>query len=127
MVLIGALMCGACRSPEPEVKAPRVRWRAVAAWTGHTNMQTDSFEMGNAEWRINWETSHETVPGKGTFKVEVHSAISGRPLIYAVDFKGVGKDTTYVTEDPRLFYLVVDSQNLEWSITVEESVVIDGK
>jgi len=102
-------------------------WRAIGSWTGHTDTQTDSFELGNAEWRINWETSHEKAPGTGTFKVEVHSAISGRPLIYAVDHKGVGKDTTYVTEDPRLFYLVVESHNLDWNITVEESVVMDGK
>lgn len=127
-VMMAALVSVACRpAPKPEVKARRVLWRAIGSWTGHGNTQTDSFEMGNAEWRINWVTSHETDPGKGTFKVEVHSAISGRPLIYAVDHKGTGHDTVYVTEDPRLFYLVIESAKLDWAITVEESVVIDAK
>lgn len=127
-LLVAALMSIACRStPTRPVKASTVVWRPIAAWTGHGNQQTDSFEMGNAEWRIRWETSHEKAAGAGTFKVAVHSAISGRPLIYAVDQRGVGRDTTYVTEDPRLFYLVIDSHDLDWSVTVEGSVVMDGK
>jgi hypothetical protein len=127
-LMIAALMSVACRSAPKPAKASRVVWRPLGSWTGHGNTQTDSFEMGNAEWRIKWETSHETSPpGTGTFKVEVHSAISGRPLIYAVDHKGVGHDIEYVTEDPRLFYLVIESGNLDWAISVEESVVIDAK
>jgi hypothetical protein len=127
-LIVAALMSVACRSARaPEIKASLVGWRPIAAWTGHGNQQTDSFEMGNAEWRIKWETSHEKSPGKGAFKVAVHSAISGRPLIYAVDEHGVGHDTVYVTEDPRLFYLVIDAHDLDWSVKVEESVVSDAK
>ena len=127
-LITAALMTLACQSAPPHpVKASTVLWRPIAQWTGHGNQQTDSFEMGNAEWRIKWETSQEAPPGKGTFKVTVHSAISGRPLISAVDFQGVGKDTTYVTEDPRLFYLVIDSANVQWAVTVETSVVTDAK
>ena len=129
-LMMAALMCVACRStPKPVAKASRVVWRPIGSWTGHGNTQTDSFEMGNAEWRIKWDASHDTSPhgGTGTFKVEVHSAISGRPLIYAVDHRGVGHDIEYVTEDPRLFYLVIESQHLDWSIAVEESVVMDAK
>ncbi|HLX45232.1 MAG TPA: hypothetical protein VKR43_17415 [Bryobacteraceae bacterium] len=127
LLIVAALAniaCHSARKPDPK---PIVVWHPIAAWTGHGNQQTDSFEMGNAEWRIKWETTQESSPGAGRFKVDVHSAISGRPLIAAVDYSGVGHDMTYVTEDPRLFYLVIDSSNVNWAITVEESIVTNGK
>ena len=54
----------------------------------------------------------------------VHSAISGRPLALAGESRGVGHDISYINEDPRVFYLVVDSANLEWSVTVEEGLAV---
>ena len=127
LLIVAALATVACHSARKPDHKPIVVWRPIAAWTGHGNQQTDSFEMGNAEWRIKWETTHESSPGAGRFKVDVHSAISGRPLIAAVDYKGIGHDMTYVTEDPRLFYLVIDSSNVNWAITVEESIVTNAK
>jgi hypothetical protein len=55
----------------------------------------------------------------------VNSAVSGRPLMLAVDHRGIGRDTVAVTEDPHLFYLVIDSSNLDWSVTAEEPVAAD--
>jgi hypothetical protein len=127
-LIVAALTCAACGSSrKPEPKPVTLRWHPIAAWTGHGSQQTDSFEMGNAEWRIKWETSKESSPGAGRFKVTVNSAISGRPLINAVDIKGVDHDITYVTEDPRLFYLVIDSNDVNWAITVEESLITEAK
>jgi hypothetical protein len=54
--------------------------------------------------------------------VIVHSAVSGRPLVVAVDHHGVGRDTAYVNEDPREFYLVVDSADVDWKIAVDEGI-----
>ena len=54
----------------------------------------------------------------------VHSAISGRPLALAGESRGVGHDISYISEDPRVFYLVVESANLEWSVTVEEGLAV---
>ena len=51
-------------------------------------------------------------------------------LVQAVDQRGVGRGTAYVSEDPREFYLVVESSNLDWSVTVEEGIAAtatDGK
>ena len=62
-------------------------------------------------------------PGAGSFHVVVHSAVSGRPLQEAVEHQGDGRGVAYVTEEPRLFHLVIDSNGLDWSIAVEEAVV----
>lgn len=69
--------------------------------------------------RIRWDTATAS-EGAGTFKVTVHSAVSGRPLAVAVEHEGPGADIAYVSEDPRVFYLVVDSTNLTWSVAVDE-------
>ena len=61
-------------------------------------------------------------PGTGTFRVTLHSDVSGRSLLVAVDVRGVGRDTTYVTEDPRPFFLAVESANLDWTIEADEAV-----
>jgi hypothetical protein len=55
----------------------------------------------------------------------VHSAVSGRPLQEAVEHHGDGHGVAYVTEDPRLYHLVVDSGGVDWYIAVEEAVVGD--
>jgi hypothetical protein len=57
----------------------------------------------------------------------IHSAVSGRPLLVAVDHPGAGHDTSYVHESPRTFYGVVDSTDLDWFFTVEEAVPFDSR
>jgi hypothetical protein len=39
-----------------------------------------------------------------------------------VDEKGLGEGTAYTAEDPRVFYVLVESANLDWSFTVEEAL-----
>ena len=85
-------------------------------------MQTDAFISDTGSMRLRWETRNESAPGQGFFRVTVHSDVSGRPLIEAVDVQGVGSATTYVTEDPRPFFLAVESANLDWSVSAEEAV-----
>jgi hypothetical protein len=72
--------------------------------------------------RVGWETRKESSPGKGTFRLSLHSAISGRPLLVAVDHRGVGHDMAEIQEDPRVFYFVVESANIEWAFTLEEAI-----
>jgi hypothetical protein len=40
----------------------------------------------------------------------------------AVKQQGNGKGVAYVTEDPRLYHLVIDSGGVDWSIAVDEAV-----
>ena len=85
-------------------------------------MQTEPFISDTGSLRLRWETTHESPPGTGTFRVTVHSDVSGRSLVVAVDARGVAKDVAYVTEDPRSFFLAVESANVDWTVAADEGV-----
>ena len=123
-VIVAALMCGACR-PEPKAKDQQTLtgWRPAGAFSGRGNSQTESFNIESGQWRIKWATTNENPPGEGTFRVTVHSAVSGRPMGVAVEHLGTGHGTAYVNEDPRLYHLVIESSNVDWSVAMEEAVV----
>jgi hypothetical protein len=125
LLLAAMSMLVACHKPAPAEKHTRIVWKPIAHWTGHGNTQTDSFEMEAGNWRVLWETNNPKDPQAGQFRVDVHSAISGRPLETAVEHRGNGRDTAYVDEDPRVFFLVIDSKDLDWSVTVEEPLVAE--
>ena len=122
-LLLVALVAGCRAAPAPE-QATRdvVVWREVGSWSGQGSAQTGSFSSETGSLRVRWETKGERTPGAGTFEVTLHSAVSGRPLLPAVDHKGEGRDVVYLHEDPRVFYFEVVSANLDWSMTVEEGI-----
>jgi hypothetical protein len=97
-------------------------WQRLGSWSGHDNLQTGSFVSNTGYLRITWETSHETKPNAGTFRLNIMSSISGRSLLTAVDVRGVAHDTAFVNEDPRPFYAVVESSNVDWKFTVDEGI-----
>ena len=111
-----------CRQAAPAAAAPRevVVWRSIGSWSGRGNTQTESFTSDTGSLRVRWRADHEARPGDGSLRLTLHSAISGRPLAQLVDHRGAGADTAYVGEDPRVFYVVVDSAGLEWSFTIDE-------
>ena len=111
----------ACRTPASTSQNITV-WRPLGSWAGQGSTQTDPFISDTGTLRLKWETKNEGRPADGSFKVTVHSDVSGRPLILAVDHKGTGADTTFVYEDPRPFFLVVESSNLDWTLSAEEPV-----
>ena len=117
-----ALLTASCREDQTRARRPTVVWRKLGTWSGHGSMQTDPFISDTGSLRLRWETSREAAPGTGTFRVTLHSDVSGRSLLVAVDVRGVGRDTTYVTEDPRPFFLAVESTNLDWTIEADEAV-----
>jgi hypothetical protein len=51
-----------------------------------------------------------------------HSAISGRLLQPVVDHQGAGGGVAYVNQDPHVFYLMVESDHLDWKFSVEEAI-----
>jgi hypothetical protein len=125
LVLIGvALLHGACGADAPAARAPAVVWRPLGAWSGRGSMQTEPFISDTGALRLRWATTNEAAPGAGIFRVTVHSDVSGRSLVVAVDARGVGGDTTYVNEDPRPFFLAVESANLDWTVAAEEGVAV---
>jgi hypothetical protein len=117
-----SMLAASCRKPAPPAGEPTVVWRPLGAWSGRGSTQSDPFISDTGSMRLRWETKNESAPGAGFFRVTVHSDVSGRPLVLAVDVRGNGGATTYVTEDPRPFFLAVESANLDWSLAAEEAV-----
>jgi hypothetical protein len=39
-----------------------------------------------------------------------------------VDRHGPGEGTAYVDQDPHVFYVVIESSNLDWSFSLEEAI-----
>ena len=67
---------------------------------------------------MKWKTTN----GTGPFVLTVHSAISGRPLAEIVNTSGPGEGIAPVTDDPRLYHMVIDSKDIDWTVTVEQPV-----
>ena len=111
-----------CGSRPAPPAADHVVWSKLGAWSGHGDMQTESFLGEIGALRLRWETKNPPEPGAGTFHLTVHSAVSGRLMADAVTATGADSGTAFVSDDPHMFYLVVDSKDLDWSVTVEEPV-----
>jgi hypothetical protein len=123
VLLLAAVATWGCRSaPRAESKTRQIGWRPIATWSGSGDTQTESFNIESTQWRIKWETKGAVHPGAGRFHVVVHSAVSGRSIMEAVEHQGDGQGVAYVTEDPRLYHLVIDSDGVDWSIAVQEAV-----
>ena len=101
-----------------------VAWKAVGSWSGRGNRQTESFRSDSGALRVRWTaavTSRE--PGvTGNLRVTAHSAISGRLLEQVVDHRGDGNGVGYVNQDPHVFYLMVESDHVDWTLSAEEAV-----
>jgi hypothetical protein len=119
----GALLTSACGAP-PTTAAEKevVVWKSLGEWSGQGNAQTESFIGLTGALRMRWRTENEAPGGRGTFRLILQSAISGRELQEPVNEQGPGEGEAYVAEDPRAFYMSVESANLDWSFTVEEAV-----
>jgi hypothetical protein len=121
---IALALTAACQSDTDAVQPRRpsnAGWRQVESWKGRGSTQTDWFDMPSYSWRIRWETKNAP-PGKGRLHVEAHSGDSGRLLADAINVTGNGRGIAPVTVDPHRFYLVVDSSDVDWSLTVEQPV-----
>jgi hypothetical protein len=118
-----ALLASACGQPPAKpVQKEVVIWKNLGEWSGRGNAQTESFIGLTGALRMHWRTKNEAPKGTGTFRLILQSAISGRALQETVDEKGLGEGTAYTAEDPRVFYILVESANLDWSFTVEEAL-----
>jgi hypothetical protein len=119
------LLVTGCRQTEPPRPAPEqiAGWRPIATFSGRGSAQLETFPIEGWTWRVQWETRNESSPGTGTFKATAHSGDSGRQLAEIADVRGVDRDTTYVTELPHRYYLVVKSANVDWTMVVDEAML----
>lgn len=121
-VAIGAaLLASACGTPPSPARKEVVVWKRLGEWSGHGNAQTESFLGLTGALRIGWRTKNEAPGRAGTLRLILQSAVSGRPLQEAVNQNGPGEGMAYVAEDPRIFYILVESADVDWSFTVEEA------
>jgi len=125
-LISAALAAPGCRRERPPAEPPKpaVAWRAVGSWSGTGNRQTESFTSETGALRIRWTTSGRGDRANGGFKLTAHSAISGRLLEQVVDHRGAGEGTGYVNQDPHVFYLMVESDRLDWTFAVEEGIPV---
>lgn len=122
--LLAAGVCAACGAPPEPAAATRdvVVWHKLGSWSGRGLLQTEPFENDTGMLRVDWKATSDAIPADGTFRVFLHSAVSGRRLAVAVDHRGAGSDTAYISEDPRGFYLVIESAGLDWTVDVAEGI-----
>ena len=126
--VFAVLLTAGCDAPSARVEssstapAATTVWRSLGTWSGRGSRQTESFDVITGALRLRWQTREGSEPGQGRFRVSLHSAISGRPLQVVVDRQGAGADTAYVEDEPRVSYLVIESDQLEWTATLEEAV-----
>ena len=95
--------------------------RPVGSWKGRGTATVGDIPSETGRFRIVWETSNESPPGSGRFKLTLRSAISGRTLGIVADHTGVGSGTTEFDEGPRTYDFLVESANVDWSFRVEET------
>jgi hypothetical protein len=123
------LLLPSCFQPPPKPAQQTLIWEHSGSWSGRGDLETNSFPASSGYLRFTWETSNETKPGEGRFKLILGSSISGRPIQVVVDSKGASHDVAYVSEDPRTFYIKVESANEDWKVIVDEgfSATIEPK
>jgi hypothetical protein len=122
---LAASACGPRADAKPRAAAKQtVLWRPLGSWSGRGSLQTESFTSESGALRVRWQTTPEQAQPpqpSGVFRLNAHSAISGRLLQPVVDQAGVGSGVGYVQQDPHVFYVVVESNRLNWTFTVEEA------
>ena len=121
VTIILVLLAAACRNDSPPPPSLVATTRVVGTWEGRGN-QTLGFTSESGRFRVSWQTRNENPPGAGTFHLTAHSAVSGRPIQAITNHRGVGSGSTNVDDDPRPYNLMVESNNVEWTISVEDIV-----
>jgi hypothetical protein len=119
-IAVASIALAGCKAETRAEGRKETFWRLVNTWTGRGPLQTESWPGDTGAMRIRWTTTHAE-PGS-TFKLTIHSAISGRPMETVVDHTGDGSGTAYFSDDPRVFFAVVDSKDLDWTFTIDEPV-----
>jgi hypothetical protein len=119
LILLAGLLTTACDSsapPQPQTVAAR----PLGTWEG-SGSRTIGINSDSGRFRVKWETREGASPG-GSFRLTVHSAVSGRPIQVIADHEGAGGATVDFADDPRPYNLMVDSTGVHWSFSVEEIV-----
>jgi len=127
VTLAAAVLCAirlaACRQP-PKSPAPEhvSVTRPVGTWSGRGN-STIGVVSDSGKFHLDWEAKNEQPKGSGRFRLAVHSAVSGRPIQLITDERGETRGGADFQDDPRIYNLMIDSANVDWTVSVQEIVV----
>lgn len=124
-LMVSASACDA--PPARAAQAPAVTtWRPLGQWSGTGSRQTESFDVVSGALRLRWET--RTATGSTSdpvrFRVWLYSAISGRALQLIAEADGPGAGTAHVADDPRVSYLLIEAEGVNWTATLEEATAL---
>ena len=120
-VFLASFVLAAC-GPKPSQPQPIVAvTKVVGSWSGRGTRTVGDVPSETGRFRIAWQTSNESAPGAGTFKLTLRSAISGRTIGVVTDTAGVGSGTAEYDEGPRTYDFLVESANVDWTFRVEET------
>lgn len=107
-------------APLPEPPPRDLEWTKVKGWKGSGTKTTERFTVSGPEWRIAWAGAREVFPGAGILQIFVYRS-DGELVELAANKVGPGADVSYVQSGPGEYYLMVNSANLDWEITVSDS------
>ena len=124
-IMLTAWCLVSCGS-QPAPPAMVATTRALGTWQGRGS-QTIGFNSESGRFRVTWQTRNDQPPGRGTFQLTAHSAVSGRPIQAIADHRGIGEGAANVEDDPRPYNLMVESANIDWTISVIEVVATPAR
>jgi hypothetical protein len=122
VIVVAVLVCATCSRVSPQAPQETTVWRPLGAWSGRAVLQTDPFLCNSGLLRVTWQARNASPSDPGSLRISLHSDVSGRRLAVVLDHRGAGNDVAYINEDPRAFFLVIESTGLEWSVDVAEGV-----
>ena len=131
-VVLIAVLCAACHTKPAAQTEDITVWQPRGHWSGTGLLQTDPFISTTGLLRITWESrstpsTSGTSGTPGTLRIILHSDVSGRSLTPVVEHQGAGRGMKYITEDPRSFFLLIESKGLEWTVDVAEGIAATRK
>ena len=117
LVLVTVVLAVACKVQAPPHQLESVTG-PLGSWQGRDSA-TLGFVSDSGRFTVKWEAKNESPAKSGRLHLTIHSAVSGRPLQEVVDFHGEGSGTYVYSDDPRSYNIMVDSANVDWSVSVE--------
>ncbi len=109
-------------TPTPSAPQPIVAvTRQAGSWSGRGTTTVGDVNSDTGRLRIIWETTNESPAGSGHFRLILRSGVSGRTIAVVADHKGVGTGTAETDEGPRTYDFLVESANVDWKFSVEET------
>jgi hypothetical protein len=128
--LVAALLVTAagCRDRTPPPSGDVVVWKEVGRWSGRGSVQTGVFTSDSGGFRVHWTLANETRKDAGRLRVVLRSQDSGREIVEAVDARGAGSGVEEIAaERPRWYYLSIDSNDGDWTVSVDERIDVQRR